>query len=242
MLGRRRRISGNGHRNFSLPHCRDGSGSAETNSSSKASWERGTGQQQLPQRDPLDHFNYFDVKASTLTTLTSQLSNNHDDDQIRVQATPSSLIPSDAFSFDYPLSQYIEANDGFMSHSSPESATWQPGEVLTPNSSHMGSQYEDVPLADGLPGSYGSLNSFPSSSPETMASKFPENFGILDTSPPWGSPLSNGRTLEDLSMPSMFTTSFIARMWWCGYYVWKFKTSVGRRPLEALFRNIGVNK
>ena len=219
----RRRISGNIHGDSSLPYYRDGSGSAGTSSSSKASRERGAGQQQLPQRDPLDHFNYFNVEASAVSTSRSQFSASHDDDQIRVQAAQSSLIPSDTFPFDFPLSQYIEANDGFMSHSSPESATWQPGEVLTPNSSYMGSQYEDSPLADGLPGSYESLNSFPSSSPETMASGFSENFGVLDTSPQWDSPLSNGRMLEDLSMPSMFTTSFITRMWY-RYHLWKLST------------------
>jgi hypothetical protein len=201
MPDRRRKISGSEHGNSSSPYYKDRPESAGTGLSSKASWERGAGQQQEPQGDHLDHFNYFDVVASTLST--SQFSSCQNDEHMRAQAAPSSLISSDTFSFDFPLPQYIEANDAFISHSSPESATWHPGDVLTPNSSYMGSQYDDVPLADGLPRSYGSFNSFPASSPEIMASGFSENFGILDTSPPWGSPLSNGRTLEDLSMPSM---------------------------------------
>lgn len=210
MPERRRRDAGSVHGNSSLPYYRDGAGSSVgTISSANPPWEHGAGQKQLSQGGSLDHFDFFNVEASRLSTLTTQFSTSQDDNPIRVQATPSSLILSDTFSFEFPLSQHIEAKDGFMSHSSPESATWQPGDMLTPNSSYMGSQYEDVPLADAQPASYGSLNSFPSSSPETMASGFSENFGILDTSPPWGSPLSNGRTLEDLNMPSMFTTSFI---------------------------------
>ncbi len=207
MPERRRKISGNTNNNSSSPYHRDGSGSAGTNASSNVSWEHAAGQQQLPQPDPFDHFNFYDIGASTLTTSKSPFSTNHGNDQIGVQAPLSSLSSSNTFSFDLPASQYIEQTDGFISHSSPESATWQPGEVFTPTSSYMGSQSEDNPLLDGKPGSYGSFNSFTSSSPETLPSGFSENFGVLDTSPTWGSPLSNGRILEDLSMPSMFANS-----------------------------------
>ena len=213
MSERRRRISGNTHGNSSLPYNRDGSGSAGTDLPSDASWQRGASQQQLPQRGPLDHLNYFDLGSSTPTTSRSQFSTKRDDDQIGIPAPPSSLISSDTFSFDLALSQYIESDDGLMSHSSPESATWQPGEVFTPTSSYMGSQSDDNPPSDGHPGSYGTLNAFTSSSPDTMTSVFSENFGVLDTSPTWGSPSSNERLLVDLSMPSMFINSFITLPW-----------------------------
>jgi hypothetical protein len=205
MPERRRRISGNTHGNSSLPYHRDGAGSAGTDSSSNASWQRGAGQQQLPQRDPLAHLNYFDLGGSTPTTLWSQSTIDEDHSQMGITAPPSSLVSRDTSSFNPALSLYIEATDGLMSHSSPESATWQPGEVFTPTSSYMGSQPDDNPPSDGQLGSYGSLNSFPSSSPDTMASGFSENFGVLEMSPTWGSPLSNERLLDDLSMPSMFT-------------------------------------
>src|SRR5277367_6831902 len=110
-----------------------------------------------------------------------------------------------------------------MSHSSPESATWQPGEVFTPTSSYTGSQSDDNLPLDGQPAPYGSLNSIASSSPDTMASGFSENSGVRDTSPTWGSPLSNERLLADLSMPSMFITSFIARSFEKSH-LWKLRT------------------
>jgi len=203
MPERRRRTSGNTHGNSSLPYYRDRAGSAGTDSSSNASWQRGTDQQQLPQRDPLDHLNYFDLGGSTPMTLWSQSTINEHPGQIGITVPPSSLVSRDTSSFNLAL-QYVEASDGLMSHSSPESATWQSGEVFTPTSSYMGSQPDDNPPSDSQPGSYGSLNSFPSSSPDTMASGFSENYGILEMSPPWGSPLSSERLLDDLSMPSMF--------------------------------------
>ena len=218
MPERRRKISGNTYGNSSLPYYPDGSGSARTDSSSNASWQHGSGQEQLPKRDPLDHLNYFDLGSSTPTTSRSQFSIKQDDDQIGIPAPPSSLISSDAFSFDLALPLYTKSNDGFMSHSSPESATWQPGEVFTPTSSYMGSQPDDNPLSDGQSGSFGSLNSFTSSSPDTIESGFSENFGVLDTSPTWGSPSSNERLLDDLSMPGMFINSFIALLWRNGIF------------------------
>jgi hypothetical protein len=204
MPERTKRVYNYSQGNASLPYRRNRLEPAGTSPATNTLWEHVVSQQQSVQPGHLDQFNYFDAGAPGSTISESQFSVNDIDGHIGVNAPASSLISDEILDLELSFSQYMDPKDGFISHSSPESAAWQPGEVFTPNSSYMGSQSGDSLLPDGQPRSYGSFDSITSSTPETLASGFSENLNVLDTSPTWGSPLSNGRLLEDLNMPSMF--------------------------------------
>lgn len=210
-LQRRRKASGSAISNCSIPYRRKGPRSAGTDSSPKLEWQHIPSQRQSEPRDVFDHVSYFDPRSSQSTTSTSQPTINQFGNQIGISAPPSSLITNSSLSFfSQAIPQPIPSNDVFTSDSSPDPTAWQPGDVWTPTSSHMGSQCDDMLFPDGQSGVCGSFNSFASSSADTMESVISDNPGFIDTSPTWGSPSSSERMLVDQNMPGMSIDTFIA--------------------------------
>jgi hypothetical protein len=207
---RRRKVSGSAYSNTSQPYRRNGSRSGGTESTSSSSWQRVAGQQKSDQGGPLDGFTFFDFGSSSATTSRSQSSISQFGNQLGISAPQSSLISNNAFPiYDQALSQSAQSNDVFTSHSSPDPATWQPGDVWTPTSSYIGSQADDMIFLDGQSGVCGSIDSFSSSGPNTIESAFSDNVGFIDTSPTWGSPSSSDRMLDDQNIPGTSIETFL---------------------------------
>jgi hypothetical protein len=199
------KLSGSTHSNASLPYRRPEPRSVGTDSPSSSPWQNVAGQQQSTQEDVLGSFNYVDFGSSRTTTSRSQSTVSQYDNQFGISAPPPSLTSNNLLHFyDQASSQSMQSNDAFTSHSSPDPAAWQPGEVCTPTSSHMDSLPDDMFFPDGQSGvgRSESFNSFPSSSLDAMESAFSDNFGFIDASPPWGLSSSNDRMLDDQFMPS----------------------------------------